>query len=189
MIPTSLKPFRLIVRVKNNRLIRLREELGLNLSAFAAAIGATASHISAIESFKGTVYSATYGWTKTAQRIADYHGVACEDLWPEEVRLVRRNVMTLEASREDVAKLGGQPFDELAGKELRERAAELLEKLPPKTRKMLAASLDEDATLGELGASIGRSRERARQIVNGGVRTLRSTMRGVVADETRGMLR
>ena len=197
----KVKPFRLKVRVQNNRLVRAREELGLTQIGAAKAIGINASQLSAYESLQhtetqekkgfGSPYNAKTGeWKETARRISEYYGLSPEYLWPDEIRAVKKNALTVEMSSREIAQLTGPPAPDefVALRKMGEQSVRLLDSLTPNERDLLKlrfSSEGEEMTLRELGNNIegfygkGVSCERARQIVESGIAKLKGLSRGV----------
>ena len=80
-----MKPLRATVRVRNNRLVTLREQLGLTQVAAAKLIGVQASVLSALETLRLGPVGMRGTWTKAATRISEFHGVSPEWIWPDAV--------------------------------------------------------------------------------------------------------
>lgn len=80
-----MKEFRVKVDVRNNRLIRYREELGMSPKEFAAAVGIGYHHYLSYESMRQHPIGKTGEWLQTARKIADYHGLGFDELWPQVV--------------------------------------------------------------------------------------------------------
>jgi DNA-binding XRE family transcriptional regulator len=112
-----VKPFRAVVRLKNNRLVRLREELGLTSVALAEKIGMALSTYIGLENLKTQAMKKTGKWSDSATKIAEFHGVSCEWLWPDEVRAIRARALILEANAREL--VGLQPALALEGFETR----------------------------------------------------------------------
>ena len=151
----SRKLFRMKVRLYNNRLIRAREDLGLNQTEAARQIGITNSVLSAYENFGvrngkrvlGQAWGPT-GWTPSALMIADFYGYSPEYLWPEEIDSVRKNAMTLELSSADVHVFAS---GDMEARELASRVTEAKKLLSPAHREILEARFVDEKTLEELG--------------------------------------
>jgi hypothetical protein len=93
------KPFRVEMRLRNNRLIRAREALGyMTAKAAADALGLPYSDLVSYETLYVSPWSKRHGdWKKTAMRVAVAYRRAPEDLWPDVVRSVRRTRTMVEA--------------------------------------------------------------------------------------------
>lgn len=172
-----MKPFRLDIRVKNNRLVRLREDTGLTIMAFARACGVNASLLCGYENLKESPLSTgkrAGGWTGTALKIAAFHGVSPEFIWPDELAMVRRNRMHLEVSATDVAELRSpDPHRILEALEVRKALSEGSKALSPFEVDVLIRRTDKDLTLDQVAKTFDLSRERIRQIESRALRKLR----------------
>jgi transcriptional regulator with XRE-family HTH domain len=171
---TTIKPFRILVRVKNNRLVRLREELGLKVCEFAKLVGLNASLVCRLENLKIPAWTET-GWRPSALAIADYHGMSPEYLWPEEVAKVKKTAFMLEAAVEDVLRFK-RPDDELEAKELTAVTKELLEKVTPIERRLIESSTQDDKTNAEMGEQYSLSSSRIAQIKQHGLGKMRAEL-------------
>src|SRR5688572_21542560 len=174
-----MKPFRLKVRVCNNRLIRAREELGLHQSAAAEAIGVSASQLGALENLKEAAWSDREGrWRVPAIRIAEFYGMSPEFLWPDEIAAVRKAAFQLEMAAADIPRL--MPPDEaVEHKQLVAYVSEAKKFLRPVDKKALRNVEDDDATLSSIGATVDLSCERIRGLRQRGLSELRRMLDGV----------
>lgn len=168
-----MKPFRVLVRVKNNRLVRMREELGMSITAIADAIGVTASTVCAFENLKKSPIASDGAWVSVAIRIAEFHGVSPEVIWPDEVRRIRARAFQLEASAKELMAL--PPSSEFEERELEQTVARAMELLPPREVKILSCRLQDEKTLRTVGKEMGISADRVLQIQNRGLRELRKS--------------
>ena len=168
-----MKAFRVTIKLKNNRLTRLREELNMTGNDLAEAAGITASHYSAFENLKVQAFNSdTRTWKPSALKLAEFHGVSCEWLWPDEIRAVRAQTLQLEASAQEL--VGLPPSFELEEHERRMVLEGAMTLLKPHEQKALEW-IREGGTLDDIGRTIGVlpvSRERVRQIVLSGLRKL-----------------
>lgn len=102
------KEFRVRMRLRNNLLVERRERLGLNATEMAKQIGLPYSTYLSYEGMKVHPVSAKTGfWRDTAMRIARFHNVEPETLWPDAVLAVK----TVKAERE----VGGAELQKLTG--------------------------------------------------------------------------
>jgi transcriptional regulator with XRE-family HTH domain len=169
-----VKPFRITVRVKNNRMVKLREELGLSITEFSKKVGITAGYVCALENFKKSPWS-DRGWSPSALKIAEFHGVSPEYIWPEEISAVKKTAFMLEAAAEDVKRFKA-PYEELEHRELK---GLLEEKVLPGlwlNEKRILQRRAEGETSTEIAADLaisrgyalqleGRARSRARRVL------------------------
>jgi transcriptional regulator with XRE-family HTH domain len=178
----TIKPFRILVRVKNNRLVRLREELGLKVCEFAKLVGLNASLVCNLENLKVPAWTEN-GWRPGALVIADYHGVSPEYLWPDEVAKVKKTAFMLEAAMEDVLRFR-QPDEELEAKELTSITRGLLEKVSPRQKRVIEMVMSDEKSHAEIGEQEDTSRSRITQIKEQGL----GRMREALALEERKMI-
>ena len=170
-----IKPFRITVRVKNNRMVKLREELGLSITEFSRKVGITTSHVCALENFKKSPWS-DKGWSLSALKIAEFHGVSPEYIWPEEISAVKKTAFMLEAAAEDVKRFKA-PYEELEQKELKGLLEEkVLPSLAPIERRIITWQA-EDVTNADIAQKYDLSRTRIAQIGDRGNATARRVLR------------
>lgn len=161
------------IRIKNDVVIRFREELGLNQRQFAMVCGVTPSKLSYIENFKfRSVYNTEL------QKVADAVGVPVETICPESLRdknLVTRavEIAAVEPERLLRGSMRGQrliqsPDDHLEKDEILEQVAGALKALTPLQAKVVRLKFGiggESHTYDQIGKEIGVTSERVRQIV------------------------
>lgn len=159
----SGKPILIKMRAYNLRLIRAREELGLKQREAAERIGCTQEVLCSYETLRRSPIadSGDELWKGAAMRVAEFYGLSCEYLWPEEVVKIRKRAFQMELSAADISTVmltdGERNGD---ANRLREALTQLADR-PRRAIEMHA----EGATFDEIGAAIGGvSRERARQI-------------------------
>lgn len=163
-------PLRAVTRLKNNRLIRAREGLGYTLTAAALAIGIHYTHLCAFENLRLSPRNARWGsWTKKAQKVAEFYDIPPEELWPDEVMSVGPTTFTHEIEVSDLPRLAAPtPEDSFLAEETFAKLRALLDApglLSPRERSVLALRFaDADAAFADVGAALGITRERARQI-------------------------
>ena len=159
---SEIKPFRVTVRVKNNRMVKLREELGLNLAEFSRRAGVQMGTVCALENFRKSPWTGK-DWRPIALKIAEFHGVSPEWLWPEVIQEVKKNAFMLEANAEDVRRFKG-PHEELENRELKEvLETKVFPKLLP-IEKVAVVGLAEGTTATDLGKKYGLSKTRISQM-------------------------
>lgn len=184
----SVKEFRLEVRVRNNRLIRLREELGISAPVFAETAGVNYNQYVALESLKASPVRKRNGeWTDTALKVAVFHGVSPEDLWPDAVLRVSGQTKVAELSADEAAALasGGMlglgsappdPDDQLHEAELEDYVRRAVLRLDPAEQQVVSRRFgmrgSEKATFADIGSDLGLCQERVRQIQSKALRKL-----------------
>lgn len=181
-----MKEFRLQIRIKNNLLVKRREDLGLSVTAASKAIGVDLGALVSYENMKrDPLLKSGNGYKKTAMKIADFYRCTPEDLWPDTVRRVEKNRIEMEMSAEQIGHLSGVstvyaslPPDELCElKEARNEVLECLECLTPREKDMVMRRWGiggyDEHTLDEVGVHYGISHERVRRITEKVCRKLR----------------
>jgi RNA polymerase sigma factor (sigma-70 family) len=178
----TIKPLRLKVRICNNRLIRLREALGYTTAKAAAlAIGIGIGEYCAFEAMSLSPVNPSGRWRPGASKIAAFHRVPEEFLWPEIALAVRKTSVAMEVdAAEAVAMLGGPvqvPEELVQANQDVDRVMDKLNELPVVIREVLHLRFGltgkEPMTLDEVGEHIGKSRERVRSMESKGLRALR----------------
>ena len=155
--------FRVEVRLRNNRLIRMREEFGWTQSQAARKMGVTVNTLSGYETLRHTPMGAK-GWKPSAIQIADFHGVSPEWLWPDDVQTVTHPVVSGEVSAPSVRALA-------EGGELSRKLEYVLGTLTPREQQVLTYMYGLDggdesdlATVGKLIDPPIKSRAAVRQV-------------------------
>lgn len=176
-----MKPFRMKVRLYNNRLIRAREEIGLTIGEAAERAGVSYSLLCALEGLRKPAWRAT-GWSQTATRLATFYGHSPEFLWPEEIANVKKQaVRHLELDAEDMHVLSGGEYE---ARELAAHVRMAMKRLTPVKAKVLTERFVNERDLRDVGTDFDVSPERVRQIQNRAVGDLVRELRkqGAVDD-------
>lgn len=189
-----MKPFHVTVRLRNNCLLQRREELGLSPRQLAEAAGVCYPTYLGLESMRISPMSKGE-WRSSALKIAAFHGISADELWPDAVLSVVAASATRILDEDEIASLGGgRAVDQHALAEDHERAAhvrEALATLTPRQEKVLRMRFGigekSDHTLEEVGQDFELSRERIRAIEARGITKLRSGLIG--ADNDRRLIR
>lgn len=179
------RPFRVVAKVYNNRLIRAREALGyMTCRQAAIAIGVHYQSLTDLESFKKSPWSTLKNnWTKTASAVAMAYAYHPSELWPEVVRELEARVLVLEVSA--VSKTYEQKLPELeSGQNLKSVTDKALSTLDSRERKILEERFgirgEGEKTLDVVGEIEGLSRERVRQLEARALKNIRES--GVLDD-------
>lgn len=171
-----MKEFELEARIRNNRLKQRRLELGMNQAQFAAATGLHPTTYGALESLRKSPLRSDGEWSSVALRLAEFHGVPVEDLFPPAVVAVRQPVTTRRVDAADVwpllsehQTLSLEPPDRLLEIADAARGVESeIRKLPPKeqmsVRRRFGIGVEPDATRARTAKRLGVCDERMRQI-------------------------
>lgn len=155
---------RVDVVVRNDALVKAREDLGLNQRQMAAAIGVGASELGRLENLKQSPrHRGTGDWTVTALRIAEFHGLSPEEIWPDHVAALSEggNLPSLP---------GCTALDAVCvaerGTVVRAALAKLSgrERLVVESRFGLNDAGGQERTLQEVGDLLGVTREMARHL-------------------------
>jgi RNA polymerase sigma factor (sigma-70 family) len=83
-----MKEFELEFRIRNNLLKQRRLELGMNQRQFAEAVGIQVNSYCALETMRDSPKGAEGDWRPTALKIAEYHGLGMEELFPDKLLAV-----------------------------------------------------------------------------------------------------
>jgi DNA-binding XRE family transcriptional regulator len=168
------KAIRVIVRLKNNRLVRLREDLGLTVTGAAAAIGVHLHTLGDFENFRHSPLTRDGGdWLPCAIRIAEFHGVSCEFIWPEEVRALRAKAMMLEANAGELVGRQLLPDATCDARDLDRAVGGALARLKGYERRAVVRIAVDEERLGPVGKDFGLSTARIQQIKMGALHKLR----------------
>jgi RNA polymerase sigma factor (sigma-70 family) len=98
---TEEKPLELTMRLRNNLLKSRRLELGLTSIAFAKTAGVSLTAYIQLETMKLSPVGRR-GWKDIAWKIANFHGLTPEDLWPDVILAVVDPVAVRKISYEEV---------------------------------------------------------------------------------------
>mgnify|MGYP001565051675 CR=1 FL=1 len=174
------RPFRVVARLRNNRLIRAREALGYASCRQAVEkIGVSYTTLINYESLSKSPWDERAkegGWSPSARKIADAYAYHPEELWPEVMKDVRARAAVLELSEPTLSVAVDRRLDY---GELRGVVQKQLATLRPADREVLERRFGlngrEAQTLEGVAASLSSpvNRERARQIEARGLRNLR----------------
>jgi len=172
-----MKTIRVDIRLRNNRLVERREELGLSSTALADAAGIARSQYSALETMREKPCGSR-GWSSIALKLAEYHAVPVEELFPEDVLSVRKTMGSLKVDSYQLKALTGEPAHAallLEEKEDRVAVHEAMALLSKKETRVVRLRFGFDGnekTLDEVATELGLSRERIRQIESRALRVL-----------------
>ena len=170
--------FRVEVRLRNDRLIRAREELGWTQAEAARQIGINGSLLNALETFRASPWGAE-GWRPTAETIATFYGLGLDYMWPDAIDRVTRTRFEASIAAGVVGSLVGEHSQRLLSAVAGEDAetAEVLRgavgRLDARDLRVLTRRYRDGWTLEEVAVEDDTTRERIRQIEARGLRRLR----------------
>jgi DNA-directed RNA polymerase specialized sigma subunit len=170
--PTETKELLLVAKLKNNRIVKLREERKLgSAKALADACGIHYSSVVKYENLQlSPVRHKDLGWKDSALQLAAFLGVDCEWLWPE-ITLAVKNTKVLREmnAAQSLALLepreSSDPEKLLGAKEeLDNLNVDILDLTPIEADIIRHRFNDDDETLDDVGERHGLSGERIRQL-------------------------
>ena len=173
------KPFRIEARLKNNRLIKVRQALGfVTVKAAAETMGVKQGTLGAFETLHRSPISTKTGtWSDAAQRIASFYRTMPEDLWPECVRQVEETRLTLEVEASAIMLADPQtPEDRLLEDEQSRCLRKAVAMLTPRQQHVIIRrfNLDnDDITPDDLARSLDVGKKRIYQIEQKALKQLR----------------
>ena len=191
-----MKPIRAILTIRNNRLMKMREERGfLSQSDFCKASGVRPSIYGQLEGMKKSPFrnnpnGSFGGWRKAVLKISEFYGVLPEYLFPEEVRNLDRVRAEMEVGMEELDSFQSprlSPGDVLLAKEASDIVEGAMNRLSPREEQIIRMRFgldDEDSrTFKEIGIDFGLSIERVRQIEARALRKIRDNVPGLDGSE------
>ena len=189
----DVKEIRALVKLKNNRLIRLREQMGWGAREAAEKVGISYNRLLALEAMGVSPLSHKNResvWTKPALTICAFYGVDPEYLWSEAVRSVKKNVGVLEIGGADIELFFAHTKDSLQlvedGIDFQKIEHLLKKVLTPREEYVLRAHCGvgvEEKTLDRIGEDIGLDGETIRTTRNAALWKMRYALRSPSARE------
>jgi len=182
-----MKDFDLIMKLRNNRILERRENLGISAPEAARLIGIGYQIYLDYEYLRKSPFKpfSYLELKETAAKICDFFGVLPEELWPDIVLKVQRSVIRRKLDEGDVSHLISDnqrlrmlPPDEFA--EIVEQRSiieeELTNNLSERERDIIIRRfgfVEDEETLDCIASKIGRSRTRIGQIEGRALRKIR----------------
>ena len=179
---THVDEIRIDMKARNNRLIKLREDLGMSQAQAAAVCGVTPSILGQYENLKVSPIGRR-GWNRTAKRIAAYYGEDKEYIWSEQVRELRARMVTRTISTEKAMQWDGwgasKPMLTAAASEATDVIETAFSKVLSEREAMILRELNSAAepSLEDVAAKLQITRERVRQIEMRALHKLRRSHR------------
>jgi RNA polymerase sigma factor (sigma-70 family) len=160
----------------------MREDLGLNQRQFAELFGTHTNYYNQWETLRVSPVRADGEWAAMAIRLAEFHGVTPEWLFPDAVQSVKSNSATRELDTHEIVQLVSPerlmlpPSDRLHEAEAREGIRSLLDVLPPRERQILKWRFgfdnQDELTHEQIGQKLGLSRTRVNQLEARALKTI-----------------
>lgn len=186
----EIKEIRAKLRLYNNRILQRREELGLSQQSLAVAANIPLSVYCAMETLRYVPVGKDGEWLGPSVRLANFHCVEPEELWPDSVREMGEvSVMSKLLSPSELRRLVSPPLESalpapdevLESRELEKASRKVLATLTPREEKVirLRFGIGEkgEHTFEEIGEKYQVGRERIRQVEAHALRKLRHRSR------------
>ena len=181
-----MKDYRIEVKIKNNLLWQAMQSKGIkNAAHLSRETGVTQTVVGRYLNLVEKVYDRQGNYKESFQKICDYFNMMPAELYPEErmIEPLENNKRVMEANAAELLQLGSRESDPTEVIRLEQRAEavhKLLDLLSEREALVvnLRSGMDGDPhTLEEIGALIGKSRERVRQIYDKAIRKMRRPQR------------
>jgi len=186
-----MKDFRIRVQIRNNRLIEMREQLGMSPRKLSEASGVGYGTILDYESLKVSPISKvkSEAWTPSALKLSSYFGVSPGELWPSAVLALKVRVAEKRVDAHELAMISEPETIELL--ELKAAVATAMDTLTLRESAVLRLRFGFDGspmtpeeisqiTPSPFFGSVAVSRERIRQIEAMALRKLRHPSRTAI---------
>lgn len=167
------------MRTSNVRLRTLRRELGLDCRDCARQIGISYHLYLDYESARALPRTAAGDWKDSARRIAEFHGLGLEWLWPPELQGLTEVARAIDAASVEVVYCAASPLNPeeclLRRGDVR-RLQQAIARLPVVERDVILQR-QHGAELREIGRLRPGGRDWARSVEMGAVASLRRDLR------------
>lgn len=187
-----MKDVKVEIRFKNNLILSRIKEKWDSISAFCQEWGFTATAVGKFINFRRSPLTthkryAVYGedgilWLKSAVEIARALGCLPEDIFPEQLREVRKNRYEVEVSLTGIEHVplmlidSETPEDRCLSTEMKRKLLEIINTLPFREKRIILDRFGigcPEHTLEEVAQKFGVTRERIRQFEHKALRHLR----------------
>jgi transcriptional regulator with XRE-family HTH domain len=158
------KELRVQIRLYNNKLKECRESLGLTQRELATAAGVLLRDYAKLECLGVSPVDEDGEWTTPAQKIADFHCVDPEELFPDSIQKIK---VSASERRVDVKELNNLLQSDintqklLEDKDLQRSISKVLSSLSEREEEVIRMHFGigehDEHTLAEVGERIGRS--------------------------------
>lgn len=174
-----MKQLRVTIVVRNNLLHQRREDLGMSQTDLCRAAGIQQNTYSGLERMTESPFTKGGMWRDPVLKIAAFHGLSPEELFPPEILDMRGGVRMMACDVDELAQLAAMGPETQA---LLRRAggtvhALITEKCSPREVQVLTRRFgldgNDEQSLAAVAAAEGVSPERIRQIENKAMEKLR----------------
>lgn len=198
----EIKELRVDLKIRNNRLIELREKMGLSPAQAAKQAGITYQLWLQYESLSHNPVKKcrreewrTPFWKTSALKVATFLCAPPEYLWPDAILEVKRNKTTIKVGVDELKNMltfheeqrliesHSDPERDYTQKEMREKVKAALDNLNPKEKEVIIKSYgldpkqyDQNQSSGEIGRSLDLTRSRICQIEAKALHKMRSAV-------------
>jgi RNA polymerase sigma factor (sigma-70 family) len=167
------KPFRVGAKLRNNRLIKAREDLGhLTARSAATVLDLNYSVLVSFETLYSRPWTRSGNWKGSALRVATAYGYSPDELWPEAVAHIAATKIEVEIDDPQPSSLA-DPDEGVARRELADVVRTVLAALTPKEKTVIELRFASDLTLREVGRHLKCTPGRIQQIESLALRKLR----------------
>ena len=147
------KHFRADVKMRNNRLVAAREDLGLGAREAAEKIGIGYGRLLDFESFKIMPYGSRNELRPSAQRVCDFYGFGPDYFWEGEVAKIEGRIRRSIEIDLDTARQEFLPAENaMRLEEMKDQIERAMETLTERERGVIQARFYEEKSLDETGA-------------------------------------
>jgi len=179
-----MKELELTLKLRNNRLKRRRLELGLNTREIAKLSGISYGEYLRLENMRRSPLGRRGDWRPSAQRLADFHGVSVDELWPaavlevtcpeQKAQLDTRELLAMTSLREHYLE-GAVPAPErlLMEREWNSSMDEALNTLTQQERRILECRFGDEFSLDDTATELHLPRQEVRHLGSKALRKLR----------------
>ena len=185
-----MKEIRATLKLRNNRLLSLKESTGWTVPEFCKNVGISTTSYYQFTTMKRSPLTGG-DWRDSAKKLAKFAGVDPIELFPEAVQEIQKSGQstdcTIKLSPDDLTELLPPAMKQLSdpeasavASELRNKMSEALALLSPREQQVLSLRFGLDGpekTLEEIGRIQGVGREPIRQIKARALRKLRRPSR------------
>lgn len=179
-----MKDLSVEIRLRNNRLLARRKELGVSQECLAGMVGMSLQGYGSLETMRDSPLQ-THNqnghltrprWKPRVRKLADFYECEPEDLFPSFALSGKPAVLSVERNEDELGLLVGEasekmlesPEDAISAREVRDQLKVAMSRLSPREQAVLSKrfGLEGDAAMSmdDIGAELRLSRERIRQI-------------------------